>query len=159
MKKIKLLLSSLLLVSVFNIPLFASNQMITLIKTYQKAKKFEDLVPEKAKQYYSKIFTIAKEMIEKRPKNPTINFVLAKCYLQGYGTDKDFQKAYKYFKKSYKFGNRTALCGLTIAAWKSNQPSEIQIDLYKKLKNLEEIYKTCKQKPIFLKLEKELEKK
>lgn len=140
-------------------PLFASQyNILYLLKTYKKAKKFEELKSPKAKKYYTELFKVASEILKNQPRNSTIHYILGTCYLNGYGVEKNYKKAFEHFIIAYRLGNRTALCGAFISGLKSGQPLLKMAELYKNLKNLGTIYKKCKEKDNFLKLEKNFEK-
>jgi TPR repeat protein len=86
---------------------------LTFTKAYRafnKGVKLEKTDPQKAQQYFQKAYILLSELHNK--PSSQVYYMLGRMYCNGWGVEKNYQKAEAYFKKALQLGNKRVHCCL-----------------------------------------------
>jgi len=86
---------------------------LTFTKAYRafnKGIKLEKTNPQKAQQYFQKAYILLSELHNK--PSSQVYYMLGRMYCNGWGVEKNYQKAETYFKKALQLGNKRVYCCL-----------------------------------------------
>jgi len=104
MKKIAIVL-------LFAVSSFAFDLTFTkAFNNYNKGIRYEKTDPQKANQYFQKAFFLIQML--KHKDTSQVHYMLGNIYLNGWGVEKNYQKAKKNFLRAIELGNSRANCSL-----------------------------------------------
>ena len=102
-------MKKLIIILILSISVFAFDLTFTkAFNNFNRGINLEKTNPQKANQYFQKAFFLIKQI--KNKNSSQINYMLGKMYCNGWGVNRDYKLAEKYFLKAIKLGNARAKC-------------------------------------------------
>jgi len=114
-------MKKLIALMIISISLFALDFTFTkAFREFNKGVNLEKKDPQSAMVHFQKAYIYIETL--KNKDTSQINYMLGRMYCNGWGVEKDYAKAEKYFLRAIELGNKRANCCLARLYIKEGKP-------------------------------------